>query len=492
MPNDGCLIQVKTALQQYSKLENHHISDINMTRYFEPLTWNPRIIASYDMTGPRYTSYPTAPQFRESFSQADLMSAVARSNASGKPLSLYFHIPFCESLCYYCGCNKVVTPNKTRAAPYLKSVSQEIAMQAKLFVATRVVKQLHWGGGTPTYISDNEMTQLMHATRQNFTLVNDDSGEYSIEIHPGKVSLNTMTHLRKLGFNRVSMGIQDFDQKVQDAVNRYNTYEEVKALVSSLGTDQYHSISMDLIYGLPHQTQSSFTQTLSKIIDLDPDRISLFNYAHMPSLFKSQQLINPADLPGAEQKFALLQCAIEQLQTAGYVYIGMDHFAKPNDALVKAQQAGQLQRNFQGYSTHGDCDLLAFGVSAISAIDNVYIQNEKNIKTYQDKLAAGLLPYIKGFTLNKEDKLRKFIINQLICHFALNFADVQGKFGINMQAYFASELQELAPMVEDGLIIISDAGIIVRNAGRMLIRRVCMVFDEYLHAANTIRFSKII
>lgn len=463
-----------------------------MTSYFEPLIWDPLIIERYDMAGPRYTSYPTAPQFHESFTQADLLSAVARSNASGKPLSLYFHIPFCESLCYYCGCNKVVTPNKHRAAPYLQRLHQELAMQAELFPATRVVKQLHWGGGTPTFISDNEMTQLMNATRQNFTLVNDDSGEYSIEIHPGKVSLNTMTHLRQLGFNRVSMGIQDFDAKVQEAVNRYNTFDEVASLVSSLRADQYHSISMDLIYGLPHQTKKSFTQTLTKIVDLDPDRISLFNYAHMPYLFKSQQLINPADLPSAEKKMAILQCAIEQLQTAGYVYIGMDHFAKPNDDLVKAQQAGQLQRNFQGYSTHGDCDLLAFGVSAISAIDNIYIQNEKNVNAYQDKLAAGVKPFIKGFTLNKEDQLRKYIINQLICHFALNFALVQEKFGINMQTYFASELQELAPMIEDGLVSIKDTGISVSNAGRMLIRRVCMVFDEYLGSANTIKFSKII
>jgi oxygen-independent coproporphyrinogen III oxidase len=473
-----------------------HNVQANISQEVNLLTWNPHIIQRYDMAGPRYTSYPTAPQFRDSFSDLDLRNAIARSNAKAKPLSLYFHIPFCESLCYYCGCNKIVTPNKERAAPYLKRMIQELAMQATLFDTTRVVKQLHWGGGTPTYISDTEMTQLMVATRQHFNMVRDDSGEYSIEIHPGKVTLNTMQHLRRLGFNRVSMGIQDFDEKVQHAVNRYNTYDEVAALVAGLRAAHYHSISMDLIYGLPHQTELSFAQTLNKIIELSPDRISLFNYAHMPHLFKSQQLINAVDLPSAEEKLELLYGAIARLQAAGYIYIGMDHFAKPEDDLVKAQMAGQLQRNFQGYSTHGDCDLLAFGVSAISAIDNIYVQNEKTIIAYQEKLDKGFLPTTKGFTLSQADELRKYIINQLICHFVLSFQAVQEKFNINMQTYFANELQTLKPMVEDGLVTIcyegDAAGIYVQNTGRMLIRRICMVFDEYLQASNTIRYSKII
>ena len=455
---------------------------------------NPDIIQRYDLAGPRYTSYPTAPQFHESFTELAFVNAIARSNNKASPLSLYFHIPFCESLCYYCGCNKIVTPNKERAAPYLTRLIQEIKMQAGLFDSTRIVKQLHWGGGTPTFISDDEMTLLMNATRQHFKLLTHDEGEYSIEIHPGTVNPNTMSHLRKLGFNRVSMGIQDFDSKVQHAVNRFNTYEEVRTLINSLRADKFHSISMDLIYGLPHQTEHSFAQTLDKIIDLSPDRISLFNYAHMPHLFKSQELINACDLPSAEQKLALLYFAIEALQTAGYIYIGMDHFAKPNDDLVTAQLAGKLQRNFQGYSTHGDCDLLAFGVSAISAIDNVYVQNAKNINQYQAKLDAGILPYVKGFTLNSEDQLRKFIINQLICHFELSFASVQEQFDVNMTTYFANELQQLTPMKEDGLISIDANGIKVQDTGRMLIRRICMVFDEYLNGSNNqqIKFSKII
>lgn len=463
-----------------------------MTSYNNPLIWNPDIIQRYDMAGPRYTSYPTAPQFKESFSEMALLNAISRSNNAAKPLSLYFHIPFCESLCYYCGCNKIVTPNKERSGPYLRRVIQEISVKAGLFDSSRVVKQLHWGGGTPTFISDEEMTELMAATYKHFNLLANDEGEYSIEIHPGKVSTSTMTHLRKLGFNRVSMGIQDFDEKVQKAVNRFNTFAEVNELVTSLRADKFQSISMDLIYGLPHQTEVSFEQTLNKVINLSPDRLSLFNYAHLPHLFKSQQLIRETDLPSAEQKLALLHFAIESLQSAGYVYIGMDHFAKPNDELVKAQRDGQLQRNFQGYSTHGDCDLLAFGVSAISAIDNVYVQNSKYINEYQAKLDAGVLPYVKGFTLNSEDELRKFIINQIICHFELDFALVNKKFDVDMVTYFANELQQLSPMVEDGLISLSSEGIRVHNSGRMLIRRICMVFDEYLNSNKQIKFSRII
>jgi len=456
------------------------------------LMWNPQLIERYDMTGPRYTSYPTAPQFREDFSERALLNAIMRSNKQFKPLSLYFHIPFCESLCYYCGCNKIITPNKERAKPYLQRLIHELEIQGKIFNSSRKVKQLHWGGGTPTFLSDSEMSLLMNATRQHFNLLNDDEGEYSIEVHPGNLLASTMSHLRRLGFNRVSMGIQDFDENVQKAVNRFNSFAQVKHLVSHIRKDNYQSISMDLIYGLPLQTEISFSDTLDKVIELSPDRLSLFSYAHLPHLFKSQQLIHARDLPSAEQKLLLLQRAIESLGAAGYVYIGMDHFAKPDDELVKAQQQGKLQRNFQGYSTHGDCDLLAFGVSAISAIDNVYMQNAKNINEYQTKLDAGVLPYTKGFTLNTEDELRKFIISQLICYFKLDFAEANEKFQVDMQNHCARELQQLAPMVEDGLLSINSQGIQIHSTGRLLVRRVCMVFDEYLNRDEHIRFSKII
>ncbi|WP_062065120.1 oxygen-independent coproporphyrinogen III oxidase [Cellvibrio sp. OA-2007] len=463
-----------------------------MAHFQAPLKWDSNLIRQYDLTGPRYTSYPTAPQFHENFSAVDFNAAVARSNASGRPLSLYFHIPFCDTLCFYCGCNKVVTNNKGRAQPYLERMGQEMALQTALFDTARPVTQLHWGGGTPTFISDEEMTWLMNATRKHFTLLDDDAGEYSIEIHPGRVSANTMAHLRQLGFNRVSMGVQDFNAQVQKAVNRYNSVEEVSALVKALRQQEYHSISMDLIYGLPMQTLSSVGETLDRVIELSPDRLSLFNYAHMPHLFKSQELINQQDLPSAEQKLELLYMAIERLQNAGYIYIGMDHFAKPEDSLVQAQRAGKLQRNFQGYSTHGDCDLLSFGASAISAFGNAYIQNAKRVEPYQQAIDEGAIPFIKGVVLSTEDLLRQRVINQLICHFELNFAAIGKVFDIDVQRHFAAELSQLKPMVDDGLLTVSDTGIEVLNAGRLLIRRVCMVFDAYLNNSSAIRYSKVI
>lgn len=464
----------------------------SVTQFMSPLHWNAQLISQYDLAGPRYTSYPTAPQFSDTFTTDDFAAAVARSNSSQRPLSLYFHIPFCDTLCFYCGCNKVVTNNKGRAEPYLQRVEKELAMQAQWFDTGRLVKQLHWGGGTPTFISDQEMTWLMDATRKHFHLIDDDTGEFSVEIHPGRVSANTMGHLRNLGFNRVSMGVQDFDLRVQKAVNRYNTVADVSSLVAALRVQNYHSISMDLIYGLPLQTQQSFSTTLARVIDLSPDRLSLFNYAHLPHLFKSQSLINEKDLPSPQQKLDILQMSIETLQNAGYVYVGMDHFAKPEDSLVQAQCAGVLQRNFQGYSTHGDCDLLALGVSSISAFGGVYVQNAKRVEQYQQLIDDGKNAMIRGFTLSDEDHLRQFVINQLICHFSLDFSAVQQRFGIDPQIHFYEEFADLRPMIEDGLLTLDDDGIRVHNAGRLLIRRICMVFDEYLKTGNQIRYSKVI
>ena len=467
-----------------------------MSVFTQQIEWDNQLISRYDLAGPRYTSYPTAPQFQDSFTETALLNAIARSNQAQRPLSLYFHIPFCDSLCYYCGCNKIVTNNKGRALPYIHRMIQELSLYADLFDNRRQVKQLHWGGGTPTFISDDEMSLLMHATRRLFRLADDTEGEFSIEIHPGRVSIDTMKHLRDLGFNRVSMGVQDFDPRVQNAVNRYNTLEQVSELMGALRAQHYQSVSMDLIYGLPLQTLNSIKDTLTKIIDLNPDRLSLFNYAHMPHLFRSQLLISDMELPSAAEKLDILHFSIQTLEAAGYVYIGMDHFAKPNDELVRAQRAGKLQRNFQGYSTHKDCDLLAVGVSSISMIDNIYVQNAKDLNAYQQKLDLSLLPIARGFTLNGEDVLRRFVINSLICHLELDFAQIEQEFCINPNEYFAPEIAQLAPMVEDGLITIDDHGIRVHNKGRLLIRRVCMVFDEYLQkpvqSGNQVRYSKII
>ncbi len=454
--------------------------------------WNAELITKYDLSGPRYTSYPTAPQFNEGYGEAEVDAAIERSNAAGRPLSLYFHIPFCDTICYYCGCNKIVTANKKRARPYLDALLREISLRAEQFDPSRPVNQLHWGGGTPTYISDDEKRELMAATRKHFHLLDDDSGEYSIEIHPGGLTPDTLGVLRQLGFNRLSMGVQDFDPRVQKAVNRFNSFEEVQALVQRAKREQFHSLSMDLIYGLPHQSLASVDSTLNQIIDLDPERLSLFNYAHLPHLFKSQKQIDESALPEPTEKLRILEHAIDKLQAAGYIYIGMDHFAKPSDPLALAQQDGKLQRNFQGYATHGNCDLLAMGVSSISAIDNIFIQNHKDIGRYNQALQNHSSPVDKGLTLTADDQLRQAVINQLICHFQLNFAQFNQQFKINFQQHFADSLAELQPMIDDGLIQHSSHGLTISNDGRLLIRRICMAFDAYLKIPQSTKYSRII
>lgn len=463
-----------------------------MSLYTRAPSWDQALIERYDLSGPRYTSYPTAPQFHDAFSEGDWREAVARSNAGGKPLSLYVHIPFCDTLCFYCACNKLVTHNHRRSMPYLEKVAREMRQQAELFDTRRPVEQLHWGGGTPSFLSRSEMSWLMKATREHFRLLDNDQGEYSVEVHPGRIDEHKLGHLRSLGFNRLSMGIQDFNPRVQEEVNRYNSFQEVKSLVEA-GRDQgYQSISMDLIYGLPLQTPATVLDSVERVIELGPDRLSLFNYAHMPHIFKSQRLIHESDLPSPEAKLEILHQTIERLQRAGYVYIGMDHFAKPDDSLVNAQQEGRMQRNFQGYSTHAGCDLLAFGVSAISSYGGAYIQNEKNLKTYQDRLAKGEPAFVRGFCLSDEDKFRATVINQLICHFRLDFAQLERDFGVNPEVRLAEALAQLEPMESDGLLSVTASGIEVHNRGRLLIRRICMVFDQYLEGDGLIRYSKVI
>jgi len=457
------------------------------------IVWDRSLIDRYDLSGPRYTSYPTAPQFHEGFTEKDYRAAAHRSSGSGRPLSLYFHIPFCSTVCYYCGCNKVITANRKRALPYLNRMMKEIAMQAELFDHHRQVKQLHWGGGTPTYISDDEKYLLMLTIKENFNLLDDDSGEYSIEIHPGDMEVSTIACLRELGFNRLSMGIQDFDPVVQKAVNRFNSVEQVQQLVDAAHQQKFHSISMDLIYGLPHQSWQTFSKTLENIIELNPDRLSVFNYAHMPHLFKVQKQIDEAALPSAEEKLLMMERMTERLLDAGYVYIGMDHFAKPDDELAVAQREGELQRNFQGYSTHGNCDMVAFGVSSISAIDNTYVQNHKSIEHYQEAIDADQLPHARGFELSHDDLIRQEVIKQLICHFELKISEIEQQFSINFKSYFADELILLEPMIADGLVEISADTVKVTTAGRILIRRICMIFDAYLKKPSSeIRYSKII
>lgn len=458
--------------------------------------WDETLIRRYDLAGPRYTSYPTAPQFSEENQLEQWLAAMQRSNESDAPLSIYLHIPFCDTVCYYCGCNKIVTANKSRAVPYLEALHKELSMQAKFVNKGRPVNQLHWGGGTPTYISDQQMADLMTAIDRHFPLLKDDSGEYSIEIHPQTVSAQRMEFLRTLGFNRVSLGVQDFNPDVQKAVNRFNSEEEVKDLLKASRELGFNSMSMDLIYGLPRQTENTFRTTLAKVIDMRPDRLSLFNYAHMPHLFKVQKQIDARELPEPQEKLQILHNSIDQLVSAGYVYIGMDHFALPDDELTVAQKNGVLHRNFQGYATHGNCELLAFGVSSINSIGNAFFQNHKDINQYQEAIMQrDTLPVTKGIVLDNDDLIRRTVINKLICQFELNFAEIESQFSIQFKDYFADELKELIPLFSDGLGERTEDRLKVKDTGRLLIRRICMVFDAYLKKTSTEnvpKYSRII
>ena len=456
------------------------------------LVFNNDLIKKYDKSGPRYTSYPTAIQFTENFSEQDYYKQVKLSNERNTPLSLYFHIPFCDTICYYCGCNKIVTKNRNHAQPYLDAVYKELELQGKLFKATRIVKQLHWGGGTPTFISHEQMTELMQQTRRYFTLLDDDSGEYSIELDPREVTPSSINLLRTLGFNRISLGVQDFNPKVQQAVNRIQSYKETRDVILAARKNKFHSISLDLIYGLPFQTVESFNETVDRVLDLEPDRLSIFNYAHLPEMFKTQRQIRSEDLPSAEDKLAILQQVTNKLIDAGYEFIGMDHFAKPTDELAIAQKERKLYRNFQGYSTNSDCDLVALGITSIGKVADSYSQNIKTIKEYTDVINTGKLPVFRGVALTQDDILRREVINQLICHFELNFKEIEDAFSISFSNYFSEELNNIKEMQADSLLELTEDKISVLPEGKLLIRNICMVFDIYLKKNKEQRFSKTI
>jgi len=449
------------------------------------------LIKRYDKSGPRYTSYPTALELHDGFGDAEYRQHIEKSNAAGGPLSLYFHIPFCDTVCFYCACNKIVTKNRAHAEPYLNNLCKEIAMQGDLFDQSRKVNQLHWGGGTPTFLSYEQMKLLMDTTRAHFNLHEDDSGEYSIEVDPRETNDKTIAQLRELGFNRISLGLQDFDPAVQKAVNRLQSKEQTFAVLEAARKEGFRSTNIDLIYGLPLQSEASFERTLDQILDYAPDRFSIFNYAHMPSRFKTQRQINDADLPSPAVKLDILQMIGRKLTDAGYVYIGMDHFAKPDDELAVAQREGKLYRNFQGYSTHSDCDLVGLGITSIGRVGDAYMQNYKELDEYDKAISAGHLPVFKGVELGEDDKLRRAVITQLICHFDLNFNKIEQAFGIVFCDYFANELENLKAMQDDGLLTMDAQSIKVQTAGRLLIRNICMVFDRYL-AKKQQQFSKVI
>jgi len=449
------------------------------------------LIHRYDKAGPRYTSYPTALELHEGFGDKEYREHIIKSNKAGGPLSLYFHIPFCDTVCYYCACNKIITKNRKHSEPYLNNLYKEITQQGLLFDKSRVVNQLHWGGGTPTFLSYEQMKGLMDTTRQNFNLRDDDKGEYSIEVDPRETNEQTIAQLRELGFNRISLGLQDFNPAVQKAVNRIQTEEQTFSVLEAARKEGFRSTSIDLIYGLPLQTVETFAETLDKVLSVSPERFSIFNYAHMPARFKVQRQINDADMPSAEVKLDILQMIGNTLIDAGYVYIGMDHFAKPDDELAIAQREGHLYRNFQGYSTHSDCDLIGLGITSIGRVGDAYIQNVKTLDEYEAIISQGQLPVFKGVDLDEDDKLRRAVITQLICHFELEFSKIERQFDIVFADYFATELTNLEMMQSDGLLLLSEKGIKVQTAGRLLIRNICMVFDKYL-AQKQQQFSKVI
>ena len=432
----------------------------------------------FDISGPRYTSYPTADRFQSNPCHQLLVDALQQRPASDQPLSLYVHLPFCSTVCYYCGCNKVITKDHQKSSRYLDYLEREIDLQLQSLIGSRSVAQIHWGGGTPTFLSDDEMRRLMGILRSRFDFLPE--GEYSIEIDPRSVDPQRAHLLAEMGFNRMSLGIQDFDPLVQQAVNRIQTFEQTRDVLLAARDAGFKSVSVDLIYGLPRQTLAGFRATLEKTLSLAPDRIALYSYAHLPQIFMPQRRIHDAELPQAEDKLSLMAMAIETLVEAGYVFIGMDHFARPDDELALAQQDAKLHRNFQGYSTHAELDLLAFGVSAIAKVGPVYAQNAKTLDEYYGDLDAGHLPVRRGYRMNDDDALRRIVIQELMCHFELDFAQIEQTWSIDFRTYFASALEQLQPLAEAGLLTIDTAGITVEPKGRLLVRIIAMVFDYYL------------
>ena len=451
------------------------------------------LIRRLNRNGPRYTSYPTADRFVEAFAAETYRSWVLRRNigAVRRSLSLYVHLPFCNTVCFYCACNKVVTRNRTQGEKYLEYLLREIEMQSPLFSEDRCVEQMHWGGGTPTFFSLGQLGRLNSALRYHFNFA--ETGEYSIELDPRTIEPEQMQGLKALGFNRVSLGVQDFDPDVQRAINRLQDEARTLAVINAARDTGFASINVDLIYGLPKQTLISFNRTLGRVIAAAPDRIAVYNYAHLPQRFKPQRRIAETDLPTPETKLKLLGLAVQRLTGAGYVYIGMDHFARSDDALALAQRHGHLHRNFQGYSTHAECDLAAFGVSAIGAIGPTYSQNHRTLEHYYDAIDHGQLPVARGLELSADDLLRRAVIQSLCCQFEVSKRSVGIAYLIDFDRYFARELEALGELASDGLVRLDDDWIHVTPRGRMLIRTVCMVFDRYLQREReTMRFSRVI
>ena len=453
------------------------------------------LLKKYDRPGPRYTSYPTAPCFRPVAGVERYRHAVEHSNGDllPRPLSLYLHIPFCEKLCYYCACNKIITHDHQKADIYLRYLEREIELQAELFDPDRLVSQIHLGGGTPTFLDDHQLTRLMDTLARHFRLDISPARDFSLEVDPRTVTGDRLEWFHALGFNRISFGVQDFDPAVQRAVNREQSEAAIGDLVRSARQAGFRSINLDLIYGLPLQTRESFAVTLEKVLALRPDRVAAYGYAHLPGRFRSQRLIRTSDLPGADDKLDLLRQLVERLRAGGYRYIGMDHFALPDDELSRALDDGLLHRNFQGYSTHARCDLLGMGVSAIGNIGDHYCQNEKSLRTYYQALDQDRLPIALGYTRSADDRLRHDVIQQLMCLGCVDFESTARRHGIDFLHYFQTELEALSTFVEDGLIRCNEHGLYLRPGGRLVMRNLAMVFDAHLgNARETRHFSRTV
>ena len=457
--------------------------------------FNPELVKRYDLAGPRYTSYPTAVQFHEGFDETLYRRFVAASNDDliPAPLSLYVHLPFCHSLCYYCACTKKITRHAEHGVRYLESLAQEIRLQAELFDHDREVTQLHFGGGTPTFFDDIQLEQLMACLTHHFHFATSKTREFSIEIDPRTVDAGRLEQLAGFGFNRISLGVQDFDPDVQAAINRIQDSQATLGLIEKARALKFRSVSLDLIYGLPLQSIDSFRRTLETVISARPDRLAVYNYAHMPGIFRSQRLIRECQLPSPGQKLELMEQTVRMLGDAGYVYIGMDHFALPDDELCKAQQSGNLHRNFQGYSTHSECDLVGLGVSAIGKIGDSFTQNLKDIRAWEAALGSESLPVWRGLALTPEDLLRKAVIESIMCHGMVDFEALGARFGVEFDQHFALELNSLEGLAADGLLNMDDDGFAVTPEGRLLLRAVAMVFDEHLNnLEGRPRFSRVI
>ena len=459
------------------------------------LVLNPELLQRYDVAGPRYTSYPTADRFVEAFGETDYLQALEQRRdglaAKSYPLSLYVHIPFCESLCYYCACNKIITKHHERGAEYLRYLEREVDLNIAHLGQGQMVSQLHLGGGSPTFLSDAELAQLMTMLRRNFQFA--PGGEYSVEIDPRTVTRERLATLAEQGFNRLSFGVQDFEPAVQKAVHRIQPAEQVFDLVAASRELGFESVNVDLIYGLPMQTPATFERTLAQVTQLRPDRIALYAYAHLPERFKPQRRIHTPDLPPAASKLVMLSSAMRVLMAAGYVYVGMDHFALPTDALAVAKSQGRLHRNFQGYSTQPDCDLIALGVSSIGRVGPTFSQNVKTLDEYYDLLNQGRLPVARGLALSRDDLVRSTVIMALMCQGSVLFESVELSHFVDFKQYFAPELKTLETMQDQGLLTLDESGIHVTELGWFFVRGVAMVFDKYLQVdKNRARFSKII